>query len=131
MNHEGRIVEFNRAAEATFGYDRREVAGEPIADLIVPPSLRKAHRDGLARYLETGNSTILGKRLELTGMRSDGTEFPIEITVTRIGAEEPPMFAGYLRDLSERKRAEQTCRGWRRSSSTPTTRSSPSSRAAR
>ncbi len=50
---------------------------------------------------------ILGQRLELTGMRADGTEFPVEVTITRIGAEEPPMFAGYLRDLSERKRAEQ------------------------
>jgi PAS domain S-box-containing protein len=108
MNHEGRIVEFNRAAEETFGYSRREVAGELIADLIVPPSLRKAHRDGLARYVETGESSILGERLELTGMRADGTEFPIEVTVTRIGAEEPPMFAGYLRDLTERKRAEQS-----------------------
>jgi PAS domain S-box-containing protein len=108
MNHEGRIVEFNPAAEATFGYHRREAVGARIADLIVPPSLRKAHLAGLARYLDTGQSAILGQRLELTAMRSDGTEFPVEITITRIGAQEPPMFAGYLRDLTERKRAEQS-----------------------
>src|SRR4051795_10499414 len=54
MNHEGRIVEFNPAAEATFGYSRRDVAGKALADLIIPPSLRKMHWDGIARYLETG-----------------------------------------------------------------------------
>ena len=107
MNHEGRIVEFNRAAEATFGYSRKDAAGALLGNLIVPPSLRKAHFEGLARYLETSEPVILGQRLELTGMRADGTEFPVEVTITRIGAEEPPMFAGHLRDLSERKRAEQ------------------------
>jgi PAS domain S-box-containing protein len=110
MTHEGRIIEFNQAAESTFGYSRREVAGKFLADLIVPPSLRQAHRDGLARYLESGRSQILDKRIELTGMRSDGSEFPVEITVTRIGLQEPPMFAGYLRDLSGRKAAEEGMR---------------------
>ena len=107
MSDDGRIVEFNSAAAETFGYNRRDAVGRMLADLIVPPSLRQAHRDGLARYLATGEAAILGKRVELTAMRSDGTEFPVEITVTRIGDQEPPMFAGYLRDLSERKRAEE------------------------
>jgi PAS domain S-box-containing protein len=107
MTHDGRIVEFNPAAEATFGYNRKQVAGQLLAELIVPPSLRQAHRDGLAHYLETGESRILDKRIELTGIRADGSEFPIEITVTRIGTQEPPMFAGYLRDLTERKRTEE------------------------
>jgi PAS domain S-box-containing protein len=110
MTHEGRIIEFNQAAEATFGYNRREVAGKKLVDLIIPPSLRQAHRDGLARYVETGSSRILDRRVELTGMRADGTEFPVEITVSRIGLQEPPMFAGYLRDLSERKAAEEGMR---------------------
>jgi PAS domain S-box-containing protein len=108
MNHEGRIVEFNPAAEATFGYRRRDVAGKFLADLIIPPSLRKAHRDGLTRYLESRESTIMGKRVELTGMRSDGTEFPVEVAITRIGAQEPPMFAGYIRDVTERRGAEES-----------------------
>jgi PAS domain S-box-containing protein len=107
MTHEGRIVEFNAAAEATFGYSRREAVGRQLADLIVPPSLRTAHRNGLSRYLATGEPRILDKRTELTAMRSDGTEFPVEVAVTRIGSQEPPMFAGYIRDLSERKRAEE------------------------
>jgi PAS domain S-box-containing protein len=108
MNHEGRIVEFNPAAEATFGYDRRDVVGQPLADLIVPPSLRRAHLASLARYLQTGESSVLGRRLELTGMRADGTEFPVEVAITRIGPQSPPMFAGYLRDLTEQKRAEES-----------------------
>lgn len=107
MNHEGRIIEFNPAAERVFGYNRRDVAGRPLKDLIVPPSLRKQHQGGLDRYLATGEARILGKRIELTGMRADGSEFPVEVTITRIGTQDPPMFAGYLRDLSERKRAEQ------------------------
>jgi PAS domain S-box-containing protein len=110
MTHDGRVVEFNKAAEATFGYSRKQAAGKKLADLIVPPSLRQAHWAGLSRYVETGASRILDKRIELTGMRSDGSEFPVEVTVTRIGEQEPPMFAGYLRDLTARKAAEEGMR---------------------
>jgi PAS domain S-box-containing protein len=108
MNHEGRIVEFNGAAERTFGYRRAEVAGKLLGEVIVPPSLRQAHARGLERYLSTREARILGKRIELTGIRSDGSEFPLEVAVTRIGTQEPPLFAGYLRDLTEQKRAEQS-----------------------
>ena len=108
MNHEGRIVEFNTAAERTFGYKRADVAGRQLGEVIVPPSLRRAHFDGLARYLEKRESRILGKRIELTAMRADGSEFPVEVAITRIGLQEPPMFAGYIRDLTERKAAEES-----------------------
>jgi PAS domain S-box-containing protein len=107
INHEGRIVEFNRAAERTFGHSRQDAAGALLGNLIIPPSLRKAHFEGMKRFNETGETRILGQRLELTGMRADGSEFPVELTITRIGDQEPPMFAGYLRDLTERKRTEQ------------------------
>jgi PAS domain S-box-containing protein len=110
MNHEGRIVEFNPAAEQTFGYRREDVVGQPVADVLLPEQLRDQHRKGLARYLETGESTILGRRLELVGRRSDGSEFPIEVSIVRIGTEEPPIFAGYLRDLTARKRGEESSR---------------------
>ncbi len=108
MNHEGRIVEFNRAAEQIFGYRRADVVGEHLVDLIVPPSLRKAHVEGLARYLKTGEAAVLGRRIELTAMRADRTEFPVEIAITRVGTQDPPMFAGYLRELTEQKRAAET-----------------------
>ena len=110
MNHEGRIVEFNPAAERTFGYARADVVGKTVAETLVPEQLREDHRAGLARYLETGENRILGRRLELTGKRSDGTEFPIEVSIVRIGGEDPPIFAGYLRDLTARKLGEESTR---------------------
>ncbi len=108
IDHEGNIVEFNPAAERTFGYDRREVAGKPLADLIIPPSLRDKHRHGLAHYLATGEGPILDKRLELPAMRADGTEFHVELAVTRINKQDPPIFTAFLRDLTEQKALEAT-----------------------
>jgi PAS domain S-box-containing protein len=109
-DHEGRILEFNPAAESTFGYLREAVIGKPMADVIVPPSLRSSHEQGFKRCVETGQSSILGKRIELVGRRSDGSEFPAELTVARIDTPGPPRFVGYLRDLSDRKRAEEAVR---------------------
>ncbi|HEV8306338.1 MAG TPA: ATP-binding protein [Methylomirabilota bacterium] len=106
MDHEGRIVEFNPAAEATFGYQRREVIGKPLAEAIIPPALREEHRGGLARYLATGEGPVLGRRIEMPGMRADGSELPVELAITRIAWSGPPMFTAYLRDITERKRAE-------------------------
>jgi PAS domain S-box-containing protein len=110
MDHEGIVVEFNPAAEETFGYLRDDAVGKSLADLIIPPSLRQAHREGMARYLETGEGPVLGKRLELTGMRADGTEFPVELAITRVDVPGPPLFTGYLRDITQRKRADQELR---------------------
>jgi len=110
MDHEGKIQGFNRAAEKTFGYLEVEVIGKPLAELIVPASLRQRHRQGLARYLATGESTILDKRLEMPAMRADGTEFSAELTITRIPVDGAPLFTAYLRDVTERKSAEQVIR---------------------
>jgi two-component system CheB/CheR fusion protein len=106
MDEQGRIVEFNPAAEKTFGYTRAEVLDRPLAEAIIPPSLRGAHQAAVARYLATGESAVLGQRLELTAMRSDGTEFPVEVAITQTGAEGRPTFIGFIRDISDRKRAE-------------------------
>src|SRR4029453_9044766 len=89
-----------------FGYRAEETIGHDMAELIVPPSLRMSHRRGLARYLESGGGAGLDRRLELTGMRKDGSEFPVELTITRIELPGPSMFTGYLRDISDRKKAE-------------------------
>jgi PAS domain S-box-containing protein len=102
MDHEGRIVAFNEAAERTFGYLAEEAIGREMAELIVPPALRERHRRGLARYLETGTGVILGKRIEITGLRADGSEFPVELTITRIPLQGPALFTGHLRDITER-----------------------------
>jgi PAS domain S-box-containing protein len=107
IDHEDRIVEFNPACERTFGYSRTEAMGREMGELIVPPSLRERHRSGMARYLATGEAAVLNRRLELTGMRSDGTEFPVELAITRIPGKGNPLFTGYLRDITDRKQAEE------------------------
>jgi PAS domain S-box-containing protein len=113
MDHRGRVMGWNHAAEATFGYSADEAIGAEMAILIVPDSLRDAHRRGLARYLEFEEAVILDRRLEITGRRKDGTEFPVELTITRIALPGPPTFTGYLRDITERKQAEQVLRASR------------------
>ena len=105
MDGDGRIVEFNRAAEQTFGHDRADVLGELLGDVLVPASMRERHRLGLTKYLTTGDGPILGRRIEVNALHRDGHEFPVELTVTRIADTEPALFTGYLRDLSEAKRA--------------------------
>jgi len=81
-----------------------------MADLIIPPSLRERHREGMARHLATGQGRIFDKTLELTAMRADGSEFPIELTVTRLPSDGPPIFTGFIHDISDRKRAESDLR---------------------
>jgi PAS domain S-box-containing protein len=107
IDDEGRVVDFNPAAERTFAYQHHEVVGRPLAELIIPPDLRQAHINGLARYRQTGSHAVLNRRIELRGMRSDGTEFPVELAITPIQGHERPMFTGYIRDISDRKRAEE------------------------
>jgi PAS domain S-box-containing protein len=106
MDHEGRVVDFNQAAERTFGYRADDAIGRDMAELIIPPELRERHRRGLARYLETNEATLLDRRIEITGAHADGTTFPVELTITRIDLPGPPTFTGYLRDITDRKAAE-------------------------
>jgi PAS domain S-box-containing protein len=107
MDHDGKIVEFNPAAEMLFGYRREEAVGRPVAETLVPPGLRSAHGHGLARYLSSSVARVLGARVELPAIRRDGTEFPAEIALLRIGAPGKPMFVGYIRDATERRRAAE------------------------
>jgi PAS domain S-box-containing protein len=113
MDHRGCILGWNHAAETTFGYRADEAVGRDMADLIVPPSLRARHRRGLGRFIETEHAVILDRRLELTGLHKNGTEFPIELTVTRIGLPGPATFTGYVRDITDRKRADDERRASR------------------
>jgi len=107
MDHTGRIVEFNPAAERTFGYRRDEVVGQNMAELIIPPSLHERHKRGLAHYLATGEGAVMDRRIEIVAMRQDGSEFPIELAVTRVPKEGFPLFTGTIRDITERKELEQ------------------------
>ena len=107
IDHQGKIREFNPAAEVVFGYPRAKVLGMELAEVIIPPSLRERHRQGMTRYLATGEARVMGKRIEIVAIRSDGSEFPVELAITRLGAEEPPMFTGFIRDITQRKQAEE------------------------
>jgi PAS domain S-box-containing protein len=106
----GSVLTFNRAAEEMFGYSSTAVLGQNVARLIIPPALRERHYAALARHLETGERTILNRRVELTGMRAEGGEFPIELTVTRVPLDGSARFTAYLRDITDRKRAERELR---------------------
>src|SRR5258708_1927617 len=107
MDHKGQVVDWNPAAERTFGYLREDAIGRDMAELIIPLSLREHHRRGLAHYLVTGEGPVLGKHLELSAIRSDGSEFPIELAIIRIESEGSPMFTGYIHNITDRKRAEE------------------------
>ena len=106
MDHEGRILEWNPAAERTFGRPRAAVLGRQLGETIVPPHLRDAHYRGFARYLQTGEAHVLGRRIEVEGMRRDGSLFPCELAITRVPLPGPAVFTAYLRDLTERRRLE-------------------------
>jgi len=102
----GRITEFNPAAEQMLGYGRTEALGRELAELIIPPAFRARHKEGLARYLATGEARVLGRRIELTAIRRDGSEFPVELAIARVPGGGPVLFTGFMRDLSERRKAE-------------------------
>jgi PAS domain S-box-containing protein len=107
MDRDARVTYVNSAFERTFGYRAGEVIGHDLAEKIVPPSARAAHRRGLARYLDTGQAVILNRRIEMMAMRADGTEFPAEVAVTRTGLPGEAAFTAYVRDITERQRAER------------------------
>jgi PAS domain S-box-containing protein len=106
IDEHGHILEFNQAAEVTFGYRRAEILGKPMKDVIIPPSRRAAHDKGMARYLATGESPIMDKRIQVTAMRADGTEFPAELAVTAVEIDSKKLFTAFMRDISERIRSD-------------------------
>jgi PAS domain S-box-containing protein len=110
VTDEGHIIEWNAAAERTFGYTRDEALGKDLAKLIIPPELREQHYRGLARYLATGHGPVIGKRVELEALRADGSRFPVELAINATNLAGRAHFTAYLRDLSDRKQAEATLR---------------------
>jgi PAS domain S-box-containing protein len=106
MDAAGKVLEFNPAAERTFGYTTEAAVGRDMADLIVPEDLRESHRQGLGRYLADGVPHMLDRRIETEAVRADGVTFPVELTITRIDVPGPPTFTGQIRDITERLGAE-------------------------
>ncbi len=107
MDREGRVIEFNPAAEQVFGYTRSDILGRLLADLIIPARFRAAHAQGMSRFCETGEGAFLGQRVEVVAMRADGREFPAELAISVAQGAEGEIFIGYLRDITERRNAEQ------------------------
>ncbi|HEX9236755.1 MAG TPA: PAS domain S-box protein, partial [Actinomycetota bacterium] len=107
MDHDGRILDVNPGAERSFGFARDEVIGKSVAEVIVPPTLRKQHQHGLERYLAPGDGPTLDTRVEFTAVRADGAEFPVEVLVTKLDVPGPPVFMAHIRDITERKSAEK------------------------
>jgi PAS domain S-box-containing protein len=99
---DGFVVDWNPRAEELFGYRRSDAVGRELGDLIVPEKFRAAHRQALGRWRsdDAGAGKLLGQRLHLTGQRADRTTFPVELTLSRLGEIDPPMFAGFIRELA-------------------------------
>ena len=105
INSDGNIISFNPAAETIFGFDRDAVIGKNMGDLIVPKQHRRAHKEGMRRYMETGFGPALNKPLELTALHASGKEFDVELAITVAESNGGKIFIGYLRDITEQKLA--------------------------
>jgi PAS domain S-box-containing protein len=103
---EGGIVSWNHAASKIFGYDSQEVIGRPLT-VLIPDRYREAHRKGLARVQATGESKLVGKTIEIEGLRKDGAEFPLELSLSMWKTKGNTFFSGIIRDLTVRRRNEQ------------------------
>lgn len=106
MDADGIITGWNARAEAIFGWPREEVLGKELADLIVPPQHRAAHRTGLANFLATGVGPVLNKRIEITAWHRLGREFPVELAIWSIDTLDGPAFNAFIQDISERRQSE-------------------------
>ena len=110
MDTSGHVVEFNPAAERVFGYTRDQVLGKELASLIIPPEFRDRHRAGLQHYLKTGEGRVLGKRLEVSALRADGSQILVELAITAVRTPREQIFTAYLRDITDRNRGEEASR---------------------
>ena len=104
-DEEGRIIEFNPAAERTFGYRRRDVLGKALWETIVPPHLRSRHLETL-EAVPGPEPRVVGRRIETTGLKADGSQFPIELSVATYQQNGKTMFSASIRDLTERAHME-------------------------
>jgi PAS domain S-box-containing protein len=110
MNAQGRITGWNTQAEKLFGWSRAEALGQDLAELIIPERHREDHRHGLHRYVTTGMARVLNKRIEMSAVHREQREFPVELAITPIGFGDELVFSAFIRDITERTRAESALR---------------------
>lgn len=106
MDSTGTITDWNEEAETVFGWSREEAVGRPLAETVIPLGQREAHRQGMARFLETGEFAILNRPVEIAALHRNGHEFPVEITISPLLIRGSYSFNAFLRDITERRRAE-------------------------
>ena len=114
MNEEGAILLANPAARRIFGYDPVEIVGKPMT-MLMPEMMRKLHENGFRRYLTTGKRHLDWQGVEVTAQRKDGQEFPVEVSFGEQTSDGHKVFTGFIRDISERKQAEERLRASERS----------------
>ncbi len=106
IDSNGNVVEFNPAAERTFGFTLEEVIGVSLSELIIPVEHREAHKAGMQRLLKTGRTRLIGKRIEINALHKDGYEFPIELALTQVSGDNGIHFTAFARDITEQKAAQ-------------------------
>jgi len=110
MDSYGIITDWNRQAEMMFGWSGPEAIGRRLDELIIPVRFRKAHRSGLQQFLQTGVGSMLNRQIEQVALRRDGTEFPVELSVSPLKLGNSYVFSGFVHDITSRKKAEQQIR---------------------
>lgn len=114
IDWQGRIIDWNPQAEATFGWSRDEALGRTLAETIIPPDVREAHQRGLENYHATGEGPLLNRRTEICALHRDSRKFSVEMAISPIHLEDTVIFTGFLRDITERKKTEEQLRKlWR------------------
>ncbi len=106
IDRTGVITGWSPQSEQTFGWTQDEAIGQPVAETILPERYREAHREGLARYLATGEARVLNRRIELAALHRSGSEFPVELSITSGRMGEVVSFTAFVRDITDRKLAE-------------------------
>jgi len=107
INEEGKVVSWNSMAETIFGFTIDEVKNKSLSELIIPEAYREKHSAGLNRFVKTGESHILNKRIEISAINKNGVEFPVELAISPVKIEGKFNFSAFIRDISERKKTEE------------------------
>ncbi len=110
LDNEGEITFWNKASEKIFGYSSEETIGRKMHEIIIPDKFRKAHLEGFSRFKKTGQSPLLGKTVELTALKKNGSEFPIELSISAVQIKGKWNSVGVVRDITERKQIEMSAR---------------------
>jgi PAS domain S-box-containing protein len=110
MDAEGLIMDWNKQAEETFGWTRPEALSRRMSETIIPAQYRLSHERGLQHFFKTGQGPVLNRRIEITALRRDGTEFPVELTITPLKSGDTWTFSSFIRDITARRQAEEDLR---------------------